>query len=95
MEYVWKHGAAAITTLKTTRPLEVGKVLVDLFNGEKHRVSSITKETERAFPERIPEDAFQTMLVGKCTEEELAQLREKAGYALTEECRPYLDIVFS
>src|SRR5712692_11829033 len=93
MEYTWKHGVqlTSYTTLKTNRPLEVGKVLVDLCTGEKYQVLAIgkAKEDDRAFA-MFPEDVVQTWPAGACKEEELAQLRDKAGYTFTETCKPFI-----
>jgi len=96
MEYTWKHGIQSIsyTTLKTNRPLEVGKVIVDLCTGEKYKVLIIAKakEHDRAFT-MFPK-VVQTWPAGVCTEEELVQHRAKAGYAFTESSEPFLDVVF-
>lgn len=97
MEYTWKHGVefTSDTTLKTDRPLEVGKVLVDLCTGQRYQVLTIAKakENDRAFA-TFPEDVLHTWDAGSCSEEELARLREKEGYTVTEDCKPFLDVVF-
>lgn len=97
MEYTWKHGIqlTSYTTLKTNRSLKIGSILVDLCTGEKYEVLSLgkAKPGDRTF-KSFPEDVLQTWARGVCTEEELAQHRKKAGYTLTENCQPFLDVVF-
>lgn len=97
MEYTWKHGVQFMSnrTLKTNRPVEVGTVLTDLYNGEKYRVMAISKakEHDRIHP-MLPDDVAHTMPAGRCSEDELKHLREKSGYTLTENCEPFLDVVF-
>ena len=89
MEYTWKHESEFTpdTTLKTNRPLEIGKVLVDLCTGQTYRVHTIAKAKEN-------DRAFTTLPAGSCSEEELAKLREQASYTVTEDCKPFLDVVF-
>jgi len=96
MKYTWKHGiqSTSDTTLKTNRPLEVGNVLVDLCTGKKYVVLIIgkAKEHDRAFA-MFPKAVVQTWPAGVCAEEELAHLRERAGYTFTESSEPFLDVV--
>ena len=97
MKYTWKHATqiSSDTTLETNRPLEVGTVLVDLFTGLNHQVLSISKAKgyERGST-LLPEDVLQTLPAGACDEKELETLRKKAGYTVTEDSAPLLDVVF-
>ena len=49
MEYTWKQGiqGASHTTFKSSRPVEVGNVLVDLCTGEKYKVLAIAKAKKK------------------------------------------------
>ena len=87
MEYIWKHGIEADTdfTLKFDNLLEVGNFFVDLCTGERYKVLAVTKDKGR--------DAVQTWAAGSCSEEQLARIREKAGYVLTDDCKPRINPV--
>jgi hypothetical protein len=98
MKYTWKHGITILSnrTLDShDKPLEVGTLLTDLCNGEKYRVMAISKakEHDRIHP-MLPDDVVHTMPAGKCSDEELQQLREKAKYTFIEGCEPFADVVF-
>ncbi len=86
MEYVWKHGIEAFAdfTLKFEIPLEVGNVFVDLYTGERYKVLSVPQEKGR--------DVVQTWSAGSCSKEGLTEIRRKAGYVVTENGKPRLDV---
>jgi hypothetical protein len=89
MDYTWKHGIQIVSgqTFKTEDPLEVGKILVDLCTGDKYKILSVAKPRDRT---KLP--VLQTWPAGKCTDEEIAQLRKDGGYTLTAECTPFTDV---
>lgn len=91
-EYLWKHGVASYsdTILKTNRPLEVGKVMVDLCSGDMYQVVSVTKGEDSDPVENI----LQTWAVGKCADDVLARYREESEYKHTDDCQPFLDVAF-
>lgn len=89
MEYAWKHGIQIVSnhTFETEDPLEVGKILVDLCTGDKYKILSVAKCRDKT---SLP--VLQTWPAGKCTDEEIAQLRQDGGYTLTAECKPFMDV---
>jgi hypothetical protein len=89
MEYTWKHGSQIVSgqTFKTEDPLEVGKILVDLCTGDRYKILSVAKPRDGT---RLP--VLQTWPAGKCTDEEIAQLRRDGCYTLTAECKPFTDV---
>jgi hypothetical protein len=89
MDYTWKHGIQIVSgqTFKTEDPLGVGKILVDLCTGDKYKILSVAKPRDRT---RLP--VLQTWPAGKCTDEEIAQLRRDGCYTLTAECKPFTDV---
>ena len=89
MDYTWKHGIQIVSgqTIKTEDPLEVSKILVDLCTGDKYKILSVAKPGDRT---KLP--VLQTWPAGKCTDEEIAQLRKDGGYTLTAESKPFTDV---
>ncbi len=89
MEYTWKHGIQLVSgqTFQTDDPLEVGKILVDLCTGDKYKILSVAKPRDRT---RLP--ILQTWPAGRCTDEEIVQLRQDGGYTLTAGCKPFRDV---
>jgi hypothetical protein len=89
MEYAWKHGIQIVSnhTFETEDPLEVGKILVDLCTGDKYKILSVAKPGDRT---RLP--ILQTWPAGKCTDEEIAQLRKDGRYTLTGQCKSFMDV---
>jgi len=63
---------------------EVGKILVDLCTGDKYKILSVAKPRDRT---KLPD--LQTWPAGKCTDEEIAQLRKDGGCTLRAECKPF------
>ena len=89
MEYIWKHGIVGPTdwTLEGERPLKPEVLFVDLYNGERYRVLSVSIVDGR--------DVVQTWPCGQCEQGRLAEFREKYGYVETKESRPRKDLYFN
>jgi hypothetical protein len=93
-EYTWRIGVESNPSamLATDKPLSEDVILVDLFNGNKYWVQTIS-EPKEAEPGSRRKPVAHTWSVGSVFEDELRALRQKARYTLDEYSVPLADIV--
>ena len=90
--YWWKIGIEGHPnrSIQFKRPLEVGSVLVDLFDGKKYLIQTVTSVgNENKEFQQIPDKMIQTWPAGTVSKNDLAQLREKHNYVEATANRPF------
>jgi hypothetical protein len=77
---VWKNGVPPFDkALVFNKELTESDVLVDLGNGEAHRVLAITKTNKPI--QGVPENEVRTLRLKTLSDDELASLRQQHGDA--------------
>jgi hypothetical protein len=96
-DYTWKIGFefSSNRKLQTDRPVTEETILIDLYNGHRHRTQATcpAKPTDRDWP-FLPDTVMHTWVIGSLSEDALRKLREMAKYVPDEFCNPFKDVVF-
>jgi hypothetical protein len=95
--YTWKIGMQCTTNrqLEVDRPVYEGAILIDLLTGDRYGVQKMYEAGEHEkFVANMPNAAIQTFLMEKLGDEDLKEIRRKAGYVPDANCQPFGNLVF-